>query len=59
MSLSFDSEKEMLKRSQGKVFTFNEAIEFEKFLYNNFTYKGYNIKWINVKTGKEVGIGWI
>lgn len=47
-----ETREQFIRKNYGKVFTFNDAIEFEKFLNRNFG-TGY-INWVHVKTKKCV-----
>ncbi len=58
MGTPFDNVTNIINSNRGRVFTFNEAIEFQKLIdkYPSGIYPSIN--WVNAKDGKPVSIGY-
>lgn len=48
--------EQIINDNRHKIFSFNEAIEFMKYIDKQPT--GHTINWVNAKTGKPVAIGY-
>lgn len=58
MSITEPTREQIRKRNEGRIFTFNEAIEYVKFIDKNFPTGQNTVNWVNAKTGKRVSIGY-
>lgn len=58
MAPTHETTRDLIRNAQGRVFTFNEAIDFMKLLDTMPTGTGSSLQWVDAKTKKPVAIGY-